>query len=503
MLSYGVAVLSVIVAMTIVWWMESAFQAAGHVSLFLCAIMISAWFGGFRPGMLAAALAVAAFSYYLPPSYSFAVEARELPRLLLFVLSALLVGSLTSAQRSAAESLRHARDSLQEAFQQLKKTNDALQAENLERKRAEEKLREQARLLDLTHDTVFVRDRDDVITYWNRGAEEQYGWKRTEAIGKVSHQLRQTIFPAPLEEINAELLRTGRWEGELIHTKRDGTQVIVASRWSLQRSEQGEVAAILETNNDITERKQAEEALQKVQMELAHITRVTTLGELAASIAHEINQPLSGIVINGNASLRWLAFDPPNLDEAREAVERIVRDGKRAGEIITRIRKLLQKTETEKESLDINDAILEVTALTQSEIRKYKVMLRTHLASDLPPVLGDRVQLQQVLLNLVMNGTEAMRSLEDRPRELVIRTERNGIDQVCVSVHDSGLGLDTKNIQKIFDAFYTTKAGGMGMGLAISRSIVENHGGRLWAEPNNGPGATFMFTLLRCSSERQ
>src|SRR6266850_2309761 len=174
-----------------------------------------------------------------------------------------------------------------------------------ERKRAEEVLREQAGLLDLTHDTVFVRDINDVITYWNRGAAEMYGWIRDEAVGKVSHQLMQTIFPAPFEEINAELLRTGRWEGELVHTKRDGTQVIVASRWSMQRDKQGLPAAILETNNNITERKRAEEALRQAQAELAHVTRVTTLGELAASIAHEVNQPLSGIITNSNACLQW------------------------------------------------------------------------------------------------------------------------------------------------------------------------------------------------------
>src|SRR5207244_2046974 len=202
-------------------------------------------------------------------------------------------------------------------------------------KRAEEALCEQADLLNLTHDSVFVRDMSDVITYWNRGAEELYGWTRDEAVGKVSHQLTQTIFPAPLEAINAELLCTGRWEGEIIHTKRDGTQVVVASRWSLQRDAQGTPLAILETNNDITERKQAEEALLQDQAELAHVTRVTTLGELAASIAHEINQPLAAIVTNGSAGLRWLAGAPPNLEDAREALQCIIDDGQRASAIIT------------------------------------------------------------------------------------------------------------------------------------------------------------------------
>jgi len=358
-----------------------------------------------------------------------------------------------------------------------------------------EVLREQASLLNLTHDTVFVRDTSDVITYWNRGAEERYGWKREEAVGKISHQLMQTIFPAPLEEINAELLRTGRWDGELVHTARDGTQVIVASRWSLQRDKQGLPAAILETNNNITEQKRAEEALRQAQAELAHVTRVTTLGELAASIAHEVNQPLSGIITNSNACIRWLAGDSPNLDEAREAIRRILRDGNRASDVISRIRALVSKTDTEKSRLDVNAAIQEVAALAQGEVGRNKVALRTELAHDLPPVLGDRVQLQQVILNLVMNGVEAMASVADRPRELLIYSHQDGSDKILVAVRDSGTELHSENLDRFFEPFFSTKPKGMGMGLAISRSIIESHGGRLWAVPNDGPGVTFAFAL--------
>jgi PAS domain S-box-containing protein len=528
----------------------------------------------------------------------------------------------------------------------------------VEREQAEEILREQARLLDLTHDTIFVRDMNDVITYWNRGAEELYGLTREEALGKVTHQLLQTIFPAPLAEINAELLRTGRWEGELIHTKRDGTQVVVASRWSLQRDEQGLPAAILETNNDITlrkraeaelreserryrhifqtagvsiweedfsqvktaidelkakgvrdlsqytaahpefvqqaisfvkiidvndasaklfraqskdellvslgkiflpetqdvfareliaiaegranfesetvlqtlegdklvvlftvtfpppatfdsvlvtitditERKRAEEALRNAQAELAHITRVTTLGEMTASIAHEVNQPLTAIMTNGGACLRWLTGESPNLHEAREAARRVIRDGNRASEVINRIRALLQKTDSEKTRLDINEVIQEVILLTQSEAVREGVTLRTELAADLPPVFGDRVQLQQVLLNLLMNGVEAMASVSDRARELLVSSRPYESDQILISARDSGLGIELEDLEKVFNAFYTTKSQGLGMGLAISRSIVENHGGRLWAEPNDGPGVTFQFTLLQYRS---
>jgi PAS domain S-box-containing protein len=457
------------------------------------------------------------------------------------------------------------------------------------------------------------------------------------------------------------LLDTGRWEGELIHTKRDGARVVVASRWSLQRDERGNPAAILETNNDITERrwaeeglrererryryifqavgvsiweedfsqvkadvdelkargvsdfrryfaehpefvrramtmvkvvdvndatvklfggrskdellgsldkvflpeteevfagellvlaegktffeaetalqtlhgerlavlftitfppepakldsvlvtimditerKRAEEALQKAQAELAHVTRVTTMGELTSSIAHEVNQPLTAIVTNANAALRWLAGQPPNLEEVRETVGRIVRDGHRASEVVGRVRALFKKTATDKSRLDVNDLIQDSVAIVPREVRKNRVLLRTELTDDLPHVLGDRVQLQQVLLNLIINGIEAMSTVTGRPRELLVRTQRDESDWVIVSVRDSGVGIDPQNTDRLFDAFFTTKAEGMGMGLSVSRSIIEAHGGRLWAESNGGHGATLQFTLPADGGER-
>jgi C4-dicarboxylate-specific signal transduction histidine kinase len=256
---------------------------------------------------------------------------------------------------------------------------------------------------------------------------------------------------------------------------------------------------------DITERKRAEAelhqkeaSLREAQTELAHVSRVTTMGELAASIAHEVNQPLAGIVTNDNASLRWLAGDSPNLAEAREAIRRIIRDGTRAADVISRMRALFQKVHTAKERLDINEAIAEVVILTQSEVRRNKATLRVEPAADLPPVMGDRVQLQQVVMNLILNGIEAMSTVEDRERDLVIKTQRGEGDEVRVVVQDSGIGFDPLRAERIFDAFHTTKPGGLGMGLSISRSIVESHGGRLWAVSNDGPGATFQFTLLKC-----
>jgi len=222
---------------------------------------------------------------------------------------------------------------------------------------------------------------------------------------------------------------------------------------------------------------------------------MTTLGELAASIAHEVNQPLSGVVSNGSACLRWLAGDTPDLDEIREAVGDIVRDGKRAAEVIARIRTLATKRTTPREKLDLNETIREVLAIVGDEAKRKSVMIRTRFADEVPPVFGDRVQLQQVMLNLVMNGLEAMSSVSERARELVITTGNIDAGQVQVTVEDSGSGVDPNTIERIFDPFYTTKPSGMGMGLSISRSILQNHGGRLWAAPNDGPGTSFHFTL--------
>jgi PAS domain S-box-containing protein len=482
--------------------------------------------------------------------------------------------------------------------------------------------REQVRLLNLTHDSIFVRDANDVITFWNRGAQELYGWTREETAGKTTHTLLQTKFPAPLEEITQVLLGTGRWEGELLHTKRDGTQIDVASRWSLQRDPNGRPIGTLETNNDITQRKRVEEALRRIQAtylaeaqklsttgsfgwnavtgeilwseesfrifgydsafkpsvdavldrvhpddralvqrviahaarekqefdfehrllmpdgsvkhlhivadvacdesgtlqfvgavmditaakraqeqlhqaqaELAYVTRVTTLGELTASIAHEVNQPLAAIVTSGDASLRFLNRDPPQLDEVRDAVKRMISDGKRASEIVQRIRALTKKSEQQSASVDLNNVIRESVSLVQHEVATQRVALSMDLAPGLPAILGDGVQLQQVVINLLINGIQAMASVNDRVYELTIRSQRDEGGQVLVSVQDSGIGIDPQTAGRLFDAFFTTKPNGMGMGLSICRTIIEAHGGRLWASSNAGPGATFQFSL--------
>ena len=246
---------------------------------------------------------------------------------------------------------------------------------------------------------------------------------------------------------------------------------------------------------DVTESKVAEEALNAARSDLAHVARVTTLNALTASIAHEVNQPLSGIITNAGTCLRMLNADPPNIDGARETARRTIRDGNRASDVILRLRALFSKKEFTLESLDLNEATREVVALSLSDLQRNRVILRPELAEDLPRVTGDRVQLQQVIMNLLRNASDAMVDVDDRPRQLLVRTERESSEFVRVTVRDAGVGIDGQRMDKVFDPFYTTKSGGMGIGLSVSRSIIERHHGRLWAEPNEGPGATFSFSI--------
>ena len=501
---------------------------------------------------------------------------------------------------------------------------EALQVENLERRLGEERLQQLLWLLDLTHDSIFVRDMNDVITYWNRGAEELYGWTKEEAVGQVSHRLVQTVCQIPREQISAQLLGTGRWEGELIQSKRGGTTVAVSTRWALQRDESGNPVAVLEATNDITERKHAEESLRRseaylaeaqrlshvgswaidlatggiihaseelfrswgldqrgginsleafrqlihpedrdryldaiqtailkkrdveveyrvalpdstikhihtvvnpvftttgnlaeivgtslditerksaedalrdAQAELARVNRVATLGTLVVSIAHEVNQPLGAMATSTAACSRWLARHPPDLLRAEQALDRIRRDCKRASDVVARICGLVRRQPLQANPVNLNEAIHEVLALVRDEVQSNGVSLSTQLAHGLPRVRGDRVQLQQVILNLIVNAIEAVSAINSRPRELVIASRGDASRGVIIAVRDSGSGLEAADTDHLFDAFYTTKPDGIGMGLAISRSIIEAHGGRLWALPNASHGAVFQFLL--------
>ena len=359
------------------------------------------------------------------------------------------------------------------------------------------------RLVDSNLIGIFIWGFDGRITDANEAFLHIVGYGREDL---VSGRMRWTdLTPAEWRDADnrrvAELQAAGTsqpYEKEYFQKSGGRVPVLVGATLFEEGGDEG-VAFVLELTERKTaeaEARESERRYREVQMELAHASRVATMGHLTASIAHEINQPLAAIVTNAQVCLRWLTRDVPNLEEAREAAELIARDGKRASDVISRIRALVQKKGSEKAPLDINQAIEEVVHLTKDEAPRKGVVLRTELAGDLPFVLGDRVQLQQVLLNLIINGMEAMSSVANGVRELLVYSRLHESKQVLVGVQDSGIGIEPEKLKKIFDPFYTTKSQGMGMGLAISRSILENHGGKLWASPNDGPGATFKFTLL-------
>jgi len=366
---YGLAIITVTAALVITRSLE---QYTDITPLFYAAIVVSAWFGGMGPGLLAVVLAAVALDYFfIPPLYTLRPDLKQISFLAVFSILAVLTSWMSTKRKHAEQALREARDDL---------------------------------------------------------------------------ELR-------VEERTAELRQA---------------------------------------NDTLRERG---EALQKVQTELAHVSRVMTLGELTASIAHEVNQPLAAIVTNGNACLRWLGGATPNLGEARQAVERIIKDSYRASEVISRIRTLVKKTPPRSDLIDLNEVITEVLALAQSEARRNRVSLQPQLSADLPRVRGDRVQLQQVILNLIINGLGSIAKSKDGTRELAVSSDRDKANNVVIAVSDSGEGLDTANTDRVFDAFFTTKPDGMGMGLAISRTIIESHGGRLWATANSPRGAVFQFSL--------
>ena len=346
---------------------------------------------------------------------------------------------------------------------------------------------------------AFVALPDGYRTFVNRGWVEYTGITPEQASGSG---WQAAVHPDDLKTV-IEKWRTSTAKGDALQYEArlrrgaDGGYRWFQMRAAPLRDKRGKLVKWCGVATDVEDRKHAEQ----LQAELAHSNRVSLLGELTTSIAHEVNQPLSGIVSNGSACLRWLAGDAPNVEEAREAVRDIVRDGKRAGEVIARIRALTRKTVPAAEELDLNETIREVLALVGDEAKRQRVVIRTQFAEDLAPVAGDRVQLQQVVLNLIMNAIEAMSGVGEGARQLVITTRNIDEGQVQVTVEDSGTGLDPNMMPRIFEPFYTTKSSGMGMGLSISRSILQNHGGRLWATGHDGPGTSFHFILPQYQRE--
>jgi PAS domain S-box-containing protein len=487
-LRYGLALVSVAAALG---WAQAFlyFHLPQPFTAFaLSAIAITYWYGGTMPGIFAALLSLLVRGYYFEPEIS--TVSRVLYDLV-FLIFALLMTRITRTRNELEVSVA-------ERTAELTRANEDLKLEIAERKRAEAELRENEQqwrdVFENNPTMYFMVDAKGTIMAVNPFGAEQLGYDADELVGQpvlgVFHEPDREAVQRNVALCLKQLGRAMTWE--LRKVRKDSSMLWVRETAKAVARVNGPV--ILIACEDITEQKRAEEALRQAQADLAHVNRVTTMGELTASLAHEVNQPIAAAVTNANTCLRWLAAGTPNLEEARAAAMRIVKDGTRAAEIISRIRLLFKKGILQRELVDINEIIREMTVLLRSEAMRYSISFRTELAADLPQVMGDRVQLQQVLMNLMLNSIDAMKDV-DATRELTIKSQRAENEHTLVSVSDTGVGLPQEQADQIFNAFFTTKAQGTGMGLSISRSIVESHGGRLWAAANSERGATFHLTL--------
>jgi signal transduction histidine kinase len=619
---YAIAAVSVALALLGSHLAVALLHIEPFVSLFLCAIIFAAWFGGLGPGLFAAVLALLAFYFYLmPPTHTFAAEVLELPRLVLFGITALFVCLLSAAQRGTTDSLRRSRDQLRAAIEDQNRTELNLRLNEMYLAEGQRISNtgsfawnyhngdtfwsdEMFRLLGLDKtdtpglelfyrrvhpdDRVYVQnlidglpDSDATLDYecrllmpdgavkyihvlTGRTGKELAG--RFTMIGTVMDVTERTLAELQLKQNEAFLAEAQRVShtGSFAYKRSNGEIVWSEETYRIFELEAGvaptieltlqrvhpddrgflqvrydeaigggapvrddeyrllmpdgrikyvrtlrgaagprfaDTFSLIGTIMEVTERKQAEEALRKAQADLAHAARIATLGELTATIAHEVNQPLAGVVSSGNACLRWLASEPPNIENARQSANRIVRDAHRASEVIGRVRSLAKKAPPEKEWLDINEAVLETLGLARMEAVQNRASLRTRLSDEIQSVWADRIEIQQVILNLIINAIEAVSEPGNEQRDVLVATARTDSNDVTLTVKDTGTGLDSTKLEHIFDAFYTTKREGMGMGLAVSRSIIEAHGGRLWAVPNQPRGAIFQFTLPSARDE--
>jgi PAS domain S-box-containing protein len=478
-LRYGLAVLSVAIALGTALLLQSYHFRNIADPLFLVAIALTVWFAGIGPAILVVVLSGLANSwFFIEPIYTIYITRDDVPHFIIFVLFASLLTAFAAVRRRVERQLLRSRDELAQEV--------AVRTQ-------------QASLLNLTHDTIFVRDMNHVITYWNRGAQELYGWTAEQAIGKQSPKLLQTVFPTSIEEIQAELLSTDRWEGELEKTKADGTRVVVASRWSLQRNEKGDPIAILETNNDITQRKRGEEEVRKLNQELGNRTTELEainkeLEAFAYSISHDLRAPLRHIV--GFTELLQKNASSIVDEKGRRYMMTILESAKRMGVLIDDLLAFsrIGRAETRETMVSLEQLVKEVQSEVWQETEGRDIKWRV---GPLPDLYGDRSMLKLALVNLISN---AIKFTRQRPQpEIEIGCTEKPKDGVVVFIKDNGVGFDMKYVNKLFGVFQrlhrTEEFEGTGIGLATVQRIIRRHGGQVWAEGMVGKGATFYLSL--------
>jgi PAS domain S-box-containing protein len=480
-LRYGLGVASVGVALGLALLLNRYNFRGLADSLFLCGIAITAWYAGPGPAILALVFSFLTFDYFfIEPLYSLYMTSQDLPRFVIFVLFAVLITRFAAVRRRVEGQLRQA--------------SDRLRLEVVERT-------QQASLLNLTHDTIIVRDMDFAITYWNQGAQELYGWAPEESIGKRSDEFLRTSFPAPIDEIRAELLRTGRWEGEVKRTKADGTAVVVASRWSLRRDEHERPVAIMETSNDITEHKRREEEIRALNQELARRSTELEaankeLEAFAYSVSHDLRAPLRHMV--GYAELLQKNASSVLDDKSRRYMTIILDAAKRMGNLIDDLLAFsrIGRVETQKTSVNLEQLVKEALSEVRQETAGRDIAWRI---GTLPVCYGDRSMLRLVLVNLLSNAIKFTRT---RPRaEIEIGCAEGNNDETVVFVKDNGAGFDMKYVNKLFGVFQRLhqpdEFEGTGIGLATVQRIIHRHGGRVRAEGAVDQGATFYFSVSK------
>jgi PAS domain S-box-containing protein len=478
---YGLALLSVAVATGL----ASAFlhfQLPQPFSAFaLSAIAITFWYAGTAPGILAAVLSSLVRDYFFSPNTN--TESRALYDLVFLVFAALMTRAAQA--RNELEVRVAARTA------ELTRLNENLRSEIAERNQAEYLTgqvfeRSPDAVLIIGTDYRYLRVNPMHERNWRRPAASMIGMHVSDLTGMefFEHKLRPFLDRC----FAGETVRFEEWFDNALGHR------FLAVSYSPLRSDSQQVEAALVITRDLTDLSRASDALRQAQADLAHVSRMTTMGELTASLAHEVNQPIAAAVTGASTCVRWLTRDEPDLAEAREAALGVVRNARRAADIINRIRSISRKGDSIRQWVDINEVILEIVALLSNEAHRYSISIRTDLDANLPKVLADSVQVQQVMMNLIMNGIDATKDV-DPLRELSIRSQNAEDRQRMISVSDTGVGLPPQQANHIFDAFFTTKAHGIGLGLQISRTIVESHGGRLWATDNSPRGASFYFTL--------